>query len=213
MYAIRSYYERSSCFLYEKDDECKTRVSFEGTLTPEDLKFYAFNKGFYYNKANSRIKLTNLNFDVQKFLSIQNQKEESTGSKTKDQAKRTKNLIILGKNSQLRYGDYRLVTDSYDVEVKPNGDIKAIGSAYGDIIKFSKKKDIISIQALRTQDKALHPLINFKGLQDGRYSLKVSGEPEKTMKGEIIVEGGVMKNFKAYNNALAFINTIRNNFV
>jgi len=28
------------------------------------------------------------------------------------------------------------------------------------------------------------------------------------MRGEIIVEGGVMKNFKAYNNTLAFINTI-----
>ena len=28
------------------------------------------------------------------------------------------------------------------------------------------------------------------------------------MKGEIIVEGGVMKDFKAYNNTLAFINTI-----
>ncbi len=28
------------------------------------------------------------------------------------------------------------------------------------------------------------------------------------MKGEIIVEGGVMKDFKAYNNTLAFINTL-----
>jgi hypothetical protein len=207
-YTFQGMLKRSSCFLYEKDDACKTRVPFEGTLTPEDLYFYAFNKGFYYDKANSRIKLTNLNFDIQKFLNIQKQKEKNIKSTKKDKSKESKSLIILGKNSQLRYGDYRLVTDSYDVEVKPNGDIKAIGSAYGDIIKFSKKKDIFFIQALRTQDKALHPLINFQGLQDGRYSLKVSGEPEKTMKGEIIVEGGVMKNFKAYNNALAFINTI-----
>ncbi|MBT8348227.1 MAG: hypothetical protein HKP62_02115, partial [Sulfurovum sp.] len=34
------------------------------------------------------------------------------------------------------------------------------------------------------------------------------GNPDKTMRGEIIVEGGVMKDFKAYNNTLAFINTI-----
>jgi len=207
-YAFQGMLKRSSCFLYEKDDACKTRVPFEGILTPEDLNFYAFDKGFYYDKANSRIKLTNLNFDVKKFLNIQNQKEESKERKKKDRAKRTKSLIILGENSQLRYGDYTLVTDSYDVEVKPNGDINAIGSAYGDIIKFSRKKDIFFIQALRIQDKVLHPLINFKGLQDGRYSLKKSGDPHKTMKGEIIVEGGVMKDFKAYNNTLAFINTI-----
>ena len=59
--------------------------------------------------------------------------------------KEDKPLIILGKNSQLRYGEYSLVTDSYDVEVRPNGDIKAIGSSSGDIIKFSKKKDILSV--------------------------------------------------------------------
>jgi len=38
--------------------------------------------------------------------------------------------------------------------------------------------------------------------------LKKWGNPEKTMKGEVIVEGGVMKDFKAYNNTLAFINTV-----
>lgn len=98
--------------------------------------------------------------------------------------------------------------DSYDIDVKDNGDIKAIGSSSGDIIKFSKKKDIVSMQALRIKDKALHPLIDFNGLHNGRYSLKTSGNPEGTMKGEVIVEGGVMKDFKAYNNTLAFINTL-----
>jgi hypothetical protein len=207
-YTFEGMLKRKSCFLYEKDDQCKTRVPFEGQITPKDMDFYAFNKRFYYNKANSRIELTNLNFDLEKFLTIEKQKEKSEETKKKDESREAKSLIILGKNSQLRYGDYSLVTDSYDVEVKPNGDIKAIGSSSGDIIKFSKKKEIFSIQALRIQDKALHPLINFKGLQDGRYTLKLSGDPEKTMKGEIIVEGGVMKDFMAYNNTLAFINTI-----
>ena len=197
-----------SCFLYEKDDQCKTRVPFQGKVTPEGLEIHAFSKRFYYNKANSRVKLTNLNFDLEKYLNTQEKKAKKKEIKKKDTVKETKSLIILGENSQLRYGDSTLVTDSYDVELKPNGDIKAIGSASGDIIKFSKKRDIFSIQALRIQDKALHPLINFKGLQHGRYTLKLSGTPEKTMNGEIIVEGGVMKDFKAYNNTLAFINTI-----
>ncbi|GIU00573.1 hypothetical protein TSL6_10790 [Sulfurovum sp. TSL6] len=207
-YTFQGMLKRKSCFFYEKDDQCKTRVPFEGEVTDKDLNFYAFDKRFYYNKSNSRIKLTNLNFDLEKFLTIEKQKAKSVEGKKKGESKEAKSLIILGKNSQLRYGDYSLVTDSYDVEVKPNGDIQAIGSSSGDIIKFSKKKKILAIQALRIQDKALHPLIDFKGLQHGRYTLKVSGDPEKTMKGEIIVEGGVMKDFKAYNNTLAFINTI-----
>jgi hypothetical protein len=207
-YTFKGMLKRTSCFLYEKDEQCKTRVSFQGKITDEDLDFYAFNKRFYYNKANSRVKITNLNIDLEEFLKTQKLERKKEDKKKKDKVKQSKSLIILGKNSNLRYGEYSLVTDSYDVEVKPNGDIKAIGSSSGDIIKFSKKKDILSMQALRIKDKVLHPLINFKGLQNGRYSLKKSGNPEKTMKGEIIVEGGVMKDFKAYNNTLAFINTI-----
>ncbi len=210
-YTFKGMLKRESCFLYEKNDECKTRVPFEGTVTSKGLDFYAFEKRFYYNRANARIKLTDLNFDLEKFLMVQAQKEKSKKTKKRDEAKEdkeAKSLIILGENSHLRYGEYSLVSDSYDVEVKPNGDIKAIGSSSGDIIKFSKEKNIFSIEALRIQDKALHPLIDFKGLQNGRYTLKFSGDPEETMKGEIIVEGGVMKDFKAYNNTLAFINTI-----
>lgn len=207
-YTFDGILKRESCFLYEKNDQCKTRVPFEGTATSNELDFYAFDKRFYYSKANARIKLTNLNFDLEKFLTIEAEKEKSEKTTKKDDTKEAKSLIILGENSRLRYGEYSLVTDSYDVEVKPNGDIQAIGSSAGDIIKFSKEKDIFSIQALRIQDKALHPLINFKGLQHGRYTLKFSGDPKKTMQGEIIVEGGVMKDFKVYNNTLAFINTI-----
>lgn len=207
-YTFEGMLKWTSCFLYEKDDQCKTRVPFQGHVTPEGLEIYAFSKRFYYNKANSRVKLTNLNFDLEKYLNTQKKKAKKKEIKKKDTVKETKSLIILGENSQLRYGDSSLLTDSYDVELKPNGDIKAIGSASGDIIKFSKKRDIFSIQALRIQDKVLHPLINFKGLQHGRYTLKLSGTPDKTMNGEIIVEGGVMKDFKAYNNTLAFINTI-----
>ncbi len=210
-YTFKGILKRESCFLYEKNDECKTRVPFEGTATSKAFDFYAFEQRFYYNRANARIKLTNLNFDLEKFLTVEAQKEKSKKMMKKDGAKEekeAKSLIILGENSQLRYGKHSLVTDSYDVEVKPNGDIKAIGSSSGDIVKFSKEGNIFSVEALRIQDKALHPLINFQGLQNGRYTLKFSGDPEKTMKGEIIVEGGVMKDFKAYNNTLAFINTI-----
>jgi len=94
------------------------------------------------------------------------------------------------------------------VEVKPNGDIKAIGSSDGDIVKFEKQGEHFTLNALRIKDKVLHPLIDFNGLQKGRYSLKQSGTIDKVMKGRIIIEGGVMRDFKAYNNTIALINAL-----
>ena len=153
---------------------------------------------FIITKQNHVCASKNLNIDLEKFLIKEKKERNKEGDK----------LLILGKNSNLRYGEYTLLTDSYDVQIQKNGDVQAIGSADGDIIKFSKTKDIVSMQALRIKDKVLHPLINFEGLQEGRYSFKNKGKPETMMKGEIIVEGGVMKDFKAYNNTLAFINTL-----
>ncbi len=190
--------KRSSCVLYEKEDQCETRVPFHALLMPSGFDFYAFDKRVHYSQAKSRLSLQDINIDLEKFLKTQ----------IKESIKEGRKLLILGKNSNLRYGDYTLLTDSYDVEIQKNGDIKAIGSSGGDIIKFSKIKDIVSMQALRIKDKVLHSLINFDGLHDGRYSFKSEGEPETVMKGEIIVEGGVMKNFKAYNNTLALVNTL-----
>ncbi len=197
-YTFDGVLKTTSCMLYEKEDQCKTRVPFQGKVSSKDLDFYAFDKRLHYNKAKSRLQLNNLNIDFDKFY------------KTRDKAQtiQSEKLLILGKNSNFRYGEYSLLMDSYDIDIKPNGNIKAIGSSAGDIIKYAVDKGIVSIQALRIKDNVLHPLINFKGLQNGRYSLKASGNPEETMKGEIIVEGGVMKDFKAYNNTLAFINTI-----
>ena len=208
-YTFKGELQLSSCFLYEKNNVCRAKVPFEGKITPEDTDLYAFDKRFYYNKNKSRLKLTDLNIDLEKFLRSKKQENKKNEKETKKKTiKQGSKLIILGKRSNLRYDKYRLVLDSYDIDVKENGDIQAIGSASGDIIKFSKKKDIVSIQALRIKDKVLHPLIHFNGLYHGRYSLKTSGDPEGIMNGEIIVEGGVMKNFKAYNNTLAFINTL-----
>ena len=207
-FTFKGVLKRLSCFIYEKDHECKSRVPFEGKVTPTDLDFYAFDKRFHYNQASSRVRVTNINIDLEEFLKTTEDKPAKTDVKKKPKAKKSKPLVIIGKNSNLRYGDYSLMADSYDIEVKSNGDIKAIGSAQRDIIKFDKKQELISVQAFRIKDKTLHPLINFEGLQHGRYTLKKWGDPDKTMKGEVIVEGGVMKDFKAYNNTLAFINTV-----
>ncbi len=194
---FRGMIKKPSSFIYEKRNRCQSTIKFNGKITKGGEKFYAFNRRFYYNKSKSQLRIKNLNIDLKRLLK----------SKSKSQ-KKGKQLVIIGKNSHLRYGKYSLLTDSYDIEIKPNGNIKAIGSAGGDIIKFNKRRGKFMIQAFRIKDKILHPLIDFKGLKGGRYSIKKIGNPDRVMRGEIIIEGGVMKDFKTYNNTLAFINTI-----
>ncbi|MDY0402970.1 MAG: AsmA-like C-terminal domain-containing protein [Sulfurovum sp.] len=194
---------RSTCFFYEGDDVCHTRVPCTGKITPQGIDFYAFDQRLYFNEARSRVTLDRLHIDLKRFIEYLKTREEGTIIREKAES-----LVILGKESNLRYDNYTLVTDSYDVEVKPNGDIKAIGSSDGDIVKFEKQGEHFTLNALRIKDKVLHPLIDFNGLQKGRYSLKQSGALDKVMKGRIIIEGGVMRDFKAYNNTIALINTL-----
>ncbi|MEA1953216.1 MAG: AsmA-like C-terminal domain-containing protein [Campylobacterota bacterium] len=197
-YTFKGTLHRKSCVLYGRKDVCYTRVPCSGKATKNGISFYAFNKKLYYNSAKSQIKLKNLNIDLKKFLSVREKVKKS----------KVKNIVLIGKKSKLKYGKFRLLTDSYDIEVKANGNIKAYGSLNGDVVKFNKKRKNISVKALRVKDKMLHPFINFKGLKKGRYTLKMSGNPDKVLKGQIIVEGGIMSDFKAYNNTLAFINTL-----
>ncbi|WP_295420799.1 AsmA-like C-terminal domain-containing protein [Sulfurovum sp.] len=203
-YTFKGELKRKACFFYDKENLCHTKVPCSGKVTKKGLDFYAFNKRLYFNTSQSRMKLKNLNIDLEKFLQSRDKLKKG---KVKGKRK-GKKLVIIGQNSHLRYDKYKLITDSYDVEVKPNGDIKAMGSLDGDIVKFSRQGKQFFIQALRVKDKLLHPLIHFKGLKKGRYSLKISGDPKKVMKGHIIVEGGTLSDFKAYNNTLAFINTL-----
>jgi len=199
-YTFKGELQRKACFFYDKNDRCYTRVPISGKIGKGSLEFYAFGKRLYYQTHKSRIKLNNINIDLKKFLDARERK--------KSKKSKGKKLVILGRNSKIRYEKYTLVTDSYDIEVSPKGNIKASGSLDGDIVQFSKKGKNFSLKALRVKDKMLHPLIGFKGLKKGRYTLKKFGNPDKVMKGQIIVEGGIMNGFKAYNNTLAFINAI-----
>lgn len=202
-YLFKGVLKRDTCVFYESG-ACKIRVPFEGKKSKDDLNFYAFDKRVHYKKSTNRIDIKNLNVDLVALIKGEDKKEQKSDTNKGDQ----KPLVIVGKESYLRYEDYNLLTQSYDVEVDKHNDVKAIGSTFGDIVKFSKKGTIFSISALRIQDEALHALLHFDGLEKGRYTLKLTGDPDKTMQGKIIVEGGVMKGFKIYNNTLALINTV-----
>ena len=198
--------KKDLCFFYEKQNACYTYIPVSGTVDTQNdlLIFEAFNKRLVFNSEKSIVKLHDINIDLKRFI----EEQKSAKERSPKSPFGKKSIVIIGKNSELRYDKYRLVTDSYDIEVKPNGDIKAIGIKDGDVVKFTKKGNIFFMQALRIKDKMLHPLINFKGLKGGRYSLKKEGDPSKRMRGRIIIEGGILSDFKAYSNTLAFINTL-----
>ncbi|MDQ1325364.1 MAG: hypothetical protein QG564_488 [Campylobacterota bacterium] len=197
-YQFKGELLREACFFYDKDNACHIKVPYSGKIEKNNMDFYAFDKRLHWNVNTSRIDLSNLNIDLKKFLEARRQQTKET----------IKKLVILGKQSNFRYGKYTLVTDTYDIEVMPNGTVKATGSSDGDIIKFNKEGKKITLQALRIKDAALHPLIHFDGLKEGRYSLKQSGDLDKEMKGQMIIEGGVLSDFKAYSHILAFLNTV-----
>jgi len=197
-YSFKGTLRWLDCFFYEKDSKCLSQVAYIGSFENRDFKLYAFDKRLYINSKKSVVKLDKLNIDLDRFFN----------ANIKTVSKRKNNLYIYGDKSIIRYKDYKLITDSYDITIYPNGDMKAIGSLNKDVVKFDKKGHDISIKAYRVRDKMLHPLINFDGLKGGRYTLKLKGNPDKSLKGEILIEGGVLRDFKTYNNTLAFINSL-----
>jgi len=205
-YHFQGILHKNSCFFYDDKGICYTRIPIEGTFESRGRSFdlYAFGKRLHIDSAKERIWIDNLNIDLKRFFD--ERKQHKAGNTDKHIV--PKHFVIIGKKSHLRYGSYRLVTDSYDIEIFPNGDIKAIGSVDGEIVKFERKGSHFSIKALRVTDTLLHPLINFSGLKGGRYSITSEGDPDKLMKGRIIIEGGVLSDFKAYSNTLAFVNTL-----
>lgn len=191
---------RPACFFYGKKEKCYTRIPYQGKINSKGLVFDAFKKSLSFNSSRSRIDIKNMNVDLKKLLLALSNKT------TKIKAKKT--LVIVGKNSELRYNEYKLKTDEYNIKIRPNGDIKAIGSLEGDFVHFSKEKDKFSLKAVQVNDKMLHPLLQFDGIKGGSYTIEKRGHPDRVMYGKILIEGGILGEFKAYNNTLAFLNTL-----
>ena len=200
-YDFSGLLKRNSCFFYDKG-VCHTSIKCNGKISKKEFIFSAFNKRLYIDMTKSRIDVNNLNIDLKALFKSKNEEIKGPNTATK------KRVTIRGKNSKLRYEEYILLTDNYKIDVASNGNINAVGTLGTDKVTFNKKGEYISISALRVQDRLLHPLINFSGLKKGRYTFKSQGIPMKNIKGEIVIEGGVMSGFKAYNNTLAFINTL-----
>ena len=192
--------KRNACFFYDKGNICHTQIPCSGVVSSKKSLFTAFNNRLKIDILKGMITVNRLNIDLQELM--------KNRDKDKKAKKKGRKITINGKKSNLRYKKYILVTDKYRINISEKGNINALGFLNGDKVKLVKMGKKLTIEALRIKDQLLHPLINFKGLKNGRYTLKAYGIPNKLMHGEIIIEGGVLSDFTAYNNTLAFINTL-----
>jgi len=201
-YSFRGELYRKACFIYD-NSLCYTKVPCFGTVGPKGIEFFAFGKRLHYRSSKEKITLERLNIDLEKFLDSGSRKGKRALKGNRDTP-----VVIEGKQSDIRYDKYTLVTDRYRVRIDTKGNIKARGNLGSDAVHFVKRGKHITIDALRIHDRMLHPLIHFDGLKKGRYSIRISGVPGTLMHGEILLEGGVMERFKAYDKTRNFI---RNN--
>jgi len=189
----------NDCFLYDNNQSCQIIIPLKGKIESNNLFLNIFNEKIRYKSKNSEIKVDNINLDLDKLI-----------NKIYDENKKSgvdKAISVIGKNSNIRYKKFKLITDDYKVVIKKDT-ILFEGNIDNDKVYLKKEKDYLTVKAVKIKDKTLHPLINFKALQNGIYSLEQNGTVGRRMQGKIILEGGLIKKFKAYNNVVAFINTL-----
>ena len=200
-YQFSGLINNKECFFYENNSTCLIVLPIKGTLSSEGLYLNAFDKRLFYNSKTSTIKVKNLHFNLEKFL--QNKQKRDT-----IKSKEATNILLQAKKSIISYKTHHLLTDTYDINLSSQGDFSFEGVLGRDRVVVKQSKKYMSIQSNRVTDKMLHPLINFTGLQKGKYSIKILKNREGVSTGEITIYGGVMRGFKTYNNVMAFINTI-----
>ncbi len=193
----------NDCFLYDSSQTCQTIIPIKGKIQSDNLFLTIFDKKIQYKSKKSEIKIDNMNLDLDKLINKIDIKNKSNNQKNNVDT----SVSILGWNSHIRYKEFKLITDSYKVNLQKDT-ILFEGKIDNDIVYLKKEKNYLTIKAIKIKDKTLHPLINFKALQNGIYSLEQNGTVGGKMRGKIILEGGLIKKFKAYNNVVAFINTL-----
>ena len=198
-YRFNGLLKRNDCFIYKNALSCLTQIPISGTFSLQNFILKAFQGNFVFNADKSLITLKHLNLDLKKYF-------DNSGSSSGGHI--GQKIKISAMNSTLRYGKSKLVTDQYSLDILLGGDFYFRGKLGEDRVTVAMKRGNLKIKASGISDKMLHPLINFSGLQRGRYSFDMSGVPERKMSGVITVKNGIMSDFKAYNNVLAVINTI-----
>ncbi len=194
---INGEIKRDDCFMYENRGVCNTIIPINGKFYKSNLTLNLFGKKIIYKSSNDSLNVKNIHIDLNKLI---------TTTKANSTSKFEK-FGIVGKNSQIKYNSYRLLTDRYNISIDKDN-LVFRGFSGNKTIYLEKNRDNISIDAKDINDKILHPLINFNSLKGGKYTLYLDGIINGKIDGEIRIVGGILDKFKTYNNLVAFANTI-----
>jgi len=196
-FTINGEIKRDDCFMYERIGICNTIIPINGEFYKSNLTLNLFNNKIIYKSSDDSLKVDNIHINLNKLIL-------TTKSNSKN---RFKKFSIIGKHSQIKYNNYKLLTDKYNIAIDEDNLIFR-GFNRDKTIYLEKSGNKIFIDAMDIDDRVLHPLINFNSLKGGKYSLYVDGTIGSQINGEIEIIGGILSKFKAYNNLVAFINTI-----
>jgi len=201
-FRLSGYATWKECFLYSKKGVCHTRLPLSATIKKGHLKLDLFGKKIKFSSYNDTIYVNGMHIDLDKLIKSKEKKHTHSEHKPKK-------VTIFGKDSIISYKKYRLLTNHYSIDIYRNRLLFSSVEGKRKLkLTLRKNNKQLSIDAQNIDDKMLHPLINFKSLKGGKYSLLMQGEISKKMKGKITIDGGMVEKFQGYNNLVAFFNAI-----
>ena len=188
-------------FLYDRKGGV-TSLPFHAKIDDSASVVEALKGRILYRQKEGILKLHDINIDARRLLGLV---ESLSGHGTKSVSGM---LTVEAERSMIRYGLYVLPTDRYRLQLR-GGALDFDATLGKDRLTLQKRGNRLVVDARRIDDRMLHPLIHFRGLVGGRYTLHAEGDlKQKRFHGEIIIEGGVVKNFKAMNDLMALFNTV-----
>jgi hypothetical protein len=168
------------------------------------LKFDALGGKIAFRSDQKVLHIQSVNVDARRLIrTIRKLRKKGNGR----QSSPPLYLTVLGKKSIIRYGRYVLLSDTYRLDIRKNR-LRFEGNLGKDRVQLVKEGDFLRLDAKRIGDRMLHSLIHFNGLQDGQYTLHLEGTGAKGYTGEILIDGGVLRDVKAYNDLIALFNTV-----
>ncbi len=177
-----------------------TRFGVGGRIDRGELYIETKKRDIIYDSSKNLIVIDNLNVDAKKLGTLLKAEKKSSSFVPKK-------LTISGNNSKIKYDKYILLTNRYKLNMI--GDKVIFSGELGkDRVEITKNGDDLKISAKNIGDRMLHALIHFKGLYGGRYTISIHGNITRDIKGSIHIDGGVIRDFKAYNDLIALFNTI-----
>ena len=189
-----------------QNNEPQSKVKFSGTYKKERLNLYINNKinlRYQYNKLNITAKKIGINiFAIFDFLHDHERKTDSND---------TSNLkvSITAQNSYLYFDKKRHAPADRLLLQYSDNDLKAQllhGKDGGAALELNEKGEIY-IYGDHLDDQFMTQLAEFSEFKGGEVSFYISGSRDK-LNGVVRMRNTIIKDYKAINNILAFINTI-----